>query len=297
MILDDIDKKAFNISSKILNFPTIEKLAEAMNSKDIKGENYDFYSSICYLLFIKRKEYSSNQRQLILKNIPLNLINNFFANSQSYSIFNNNNPLFSFSPSPSIPFTDKSINTLSMILNIIILCIQNDEDMKMFSETFGKEAINFFFDNMCYILQNSNNFRLNRKILGLFANCFIYNDELIARYFRDIEKSILIKNIGTNIVTKLQQIMKNKQKNYINIIVKDKNDVEEKIKKNDISAIDKICYIIRFLIFILSGPQGSYVFDRYDYLLLLKFFRELNITNTKIDELITRLKGIIKTKV
>ena len=292
MILDDVDKKAFNIYEKI-NFPPIEELSEIMKNKDIKEEDFDYYSSISYLLFTKRNEFSSNQRQLILKNIPLNIINDFFVNNQSSSINNDNSSLFYFSssPSPSVSFPSKNINTLSMILNIIILCIQNDEDMKMFIDNFGKEDVYFFIDNMCYLLQNSDNFRLHRKILGLLTNFFIYNDEIILSYLRKIERIIDNNNMSTNIIIKLQQIMKIKQKKYINLIVGNKNEVEEKIKNND---IDTICYIIKFLIFILSGSQGNFIFDEKDYVSILKFFRELNIRNQKIDELVYQLKIRIK---
>ena len=56
MILDDVDKKAFNIYEKI-NFPPIEDLAEIMKKKDIKEEDFDYYSSISYLLFTKKKYF------------------------------------------------------------------------------------------------------------------------------------------------------------------------------------------------------------------------------------------------
>ena len=144
---------------------------------------------------------------------------------------------------------------------------------------------------MCYLLKNSDNFRLQRKILGLLANFFIYNDEIILNYLRKVERIIDSINIRTNIIIKLQQIMKIKQKKYINLIVGNKTEVEGKIKNND---IETICYIIRFLIFILSGSQGNFIFDEKDYVSILKFFRELKITNPKIDELIYQLKIRIK---
>ena len=292
MILDDIDKKAFNIYEKI-NYPPIEDLAEIMKKKDIKEEDFDYYSSISYLLFTNKKVFSSNQRQLILKNIPLKSINAFFMNNQSFSLNDDNCSLFyfSFSPSPSVSFPAKNINTLSMILNIIILCIQNDEDMKMIIENFGKKEVYFFIDNMCYLLQNSDNFRLQRKILGLLANFFIYNDEIILNYLRKVERIIDSNNMRTNIIIKLQQIMKNKQKKYINLIVENKTEVEGKIKNND---IEDICYIIKFLTFILSGAQGIFIFNEKDYASILKFFRELKIRNSKIDALIYQLKVRIK---
>ena len=227
-------------------------LIETMKNKGIKEEDFDFYSSLGYLLFITRSQLSSNQRQLILKNLPLKIINHFFVNNQ---INNDNNPLFNFSsyPSPSIPFPGKNINTLLMIINIIILCNQIDEDMKIFIEYYGKEEIYFFNDNMCYLLETSNNFRLNRKILGLLANFFVHSDEIILKYMRNIERIINEGDIRTNIIAKLQQIVRIKQKNYINLIVGNKTEIEEKIKKNDIVTIDNICDIFKFLIFILSG--------------------------------------------
>ena len=94
MILDDIDKNIFNIYEKI-NYPPIEELAEIMKNKDIKKEDFDYYSSISYLLFINRNIFSSNQRQLILKNIPLNKINDFFSNNKSFSLINDNCSFFS----------------------------------------------------------------------------------------------------------------------------------------------------------------------------------------------------------
>ena len=293
MILDDVDKKAFNIYEKV-NFPSIEEMAEMMRNKNIKEEDFDFYSSLCYLLFIKKDDFSPLQRQLILKNLPFYILNDFFANYQNNSLnTENNNSIFyySSSPSQSVCFPTKNINTLSMILNIIILCIQNDEDMKMFMEYFGKDDIFFLIDNMLFLLQSIENFRVQRKILGLFAKFFMYNDEIILNYLRKLELSIDTLNISTNIIIKLQQILKNKQKKYIGLIVGNKKEIEEKIKKND---IESICYIIRFLIFILSGSQGNYLFDEKEYISILKFFKELNIRNQKLEELIFHLKVKIK---
>ena len=292
MILDDIDKKAFAIYEKV-NFPSIEEVTEIMKTKNIKEEDFDYYSSISYLLFIKRKEFLPNQRQLILKNIPFNILNDYFVNNQSYSFINDNNSILEYSSSPdnSSLFPTKDINTLCMIINIIIFSIQSDEDVKLFIEYFGKEEVFFFIDNMCYLLQNTNNFRLQRKILGLFTIFFQYNDEIILNFLRKVEKTIDNYNISSNIIIKLQQIMKNKQKKYINLIVGNKNEIEEKIRNND---IDKICYLIRFLTFILSGTQGTFIFDEKDYVSLLKFFRELNIRNQKLDEILFQLKIKIK---
>ena len=53
-------------------------------------------------------------------------------------------------------------------------------------------------------------------------------------------------------------------------------------------------YIIRFLKFILSGTQGNFIFDEKDYVSLLKFFKDLEITNQKISEYIYELKLRIK---
>jgi hypothetical protein len=292
MILDDVDKNAFNIYEKV-NFPPIEEIAEIMKNKNINEEDFDYYSSVSYLLFIKRNIFSSIQRQLFLKNIPFHILNDFFANYQSKSINNDSSSLFYFSSSqsPTISFPTKNINTLSMVLNIIIFCIQTDEDMKMFIENFGKDEVYFFIDNLCYLLQSNENFRLQRKILGLLTTFFIYNDEIILNYFRKVERIIDNLNISTNMIIKLQQILKNKQKKYINLIVENKNEIEEKIQNND---IDNICYIIRFLIFILSGTQGNFIFDEKEYVAILKFFKELNIRNQKLNELIYQLKIRIK---
>ena len=292
MILDDVDKKAFNIYEKI-NFPSIEEIIEIMKNKNIKEEDYDFYSSLCYLLFIKRNEFSSSQRQLVLKNIPFSAINDFYGNFQNCSLGGDNNSIFylSSSPSPTTSCPTKNISALSMILNIIILCIQNDDDMKVFIEFFSKNEIFYFIDNMLCLLKSMENFRLQRKILGILAKFFVYNDEIILNYLRKLEIAIDSLNISTNIIIKLQQILKNKQKKYINIIVGNKKEIEEKIKKNE---IESICYIIRFLIFILSGSQGNYLFDEKEYVSLLKFFKELNMKNQRIDELIFQLKVKIK---
>ena len=292
MILDDIDKKAFNIYEN-LHFPSIEEIAEIMKNKNINEEDFDYFSSISYLLFTKRKDLFPNQRQILLKNIPFNTINDIFINNQNYLNINDNNSLFDFS-SPRISssfFPTKDINTLCMILNIIIFCIQSDDDMKILIEHFGKDEVYFFIENFCYLLQNTDNFRLQRKILGLFNIFFQYNDEIILFFFRKVEKIIDSINISSNIIIKLQQIMKNKQKKYINLIISNKNEIEGKIKNND---IESICYIIRFLTFIISGSQGIFIFEEKDYVSLLKFFRELNLKNKKLDEHILQLKIKIK---
>ena len=294
MILDDVDKKAFNIY-KNMNFPSIEEVTEIMKNKSIKEEDFDYYSSVSYLLFLKRNEFLPNQRHLVLRNIPFNDINDFFINNQSYSLYNDNSICNSFhnssSTPPSFSFPAKDINTLCMVLNIIIFCIQSDEDTKMFIEHFGKDEVFFFIDNMCYLLQRVDCFRLKRKIIGLLTAFFQYNDEIILSFLRRIENIIVNNNISSNIITKLQQVMKNKQKHYIDLIISNKNEIKEKIKNND---IDSICYLIRFFIYILSGAQGSYIFDEKDYVKLLKCLRDLNIKNKSINDLIIQLKVRIK---
>ena len=291
MTLDDIDKKSFNIYSKI-SFPPVEELAELMKKKDIKEEDFDFYCSISYLLFIKRKEFSPKQRQLIIKNIPFDLINDIFNNNQNYSNDNENflNDISSFN-SPSFSFSSKDINIICMIINIIILTIQCEEDMKYLIESYGKYELFNFIDNICYLLQFIDNFRLKRKILSLLTRFFQNSDEIILNYLRRIERIIDNYSISTNIIIKMQQILKNKQTNYINLLINSKNEIIEKIEKND---VEKICYLIKFLSFILSGSQGNYIFDENNYTDLFKFFRDLNKTNQNIEQSIARLKKSIK---
>ena len=292
MILDDIDKKGFNIYENI-NFPSIEEIAEIMKNKNIKEEDFDYFSSISYLLFTKRKDLSPNQRQILLRNIPFNTINDFFVNNQSYLNINDINSILNFSSSqaPSFFIPAKDINTLCMVLNIIIFCIQSDDDMKLFIEHFGKDEVIFFIDNLCYLFQKIDHFRLQRKILGLFTIFFQYSDEIILYRFRKIETIIDNINISSNIIIKLQQIMRNKQKKYINLIISNKSEIEDKIKNND---VERIGYVIRFLTFIISGSQGNCIFEEKDYISLLKFFRDLNLKNQKLDEYLLQLKIKIK---
>ena len=290
MILDDVDKKSFAIYEKI-NYPDIEELSEIMKNKNIKEEDFDYFASISYLLFMKRNEFLPEQRQLILKNIPFYTLNSLISDNQSESFNNNSIFYLSSSPDNSFTFPLECVNTLCMILNIIIFCVQSEEDIKMFIEYYGKDEVYYFIDNMCFLLENINIFRLQRKILALFVDFFRYNDEIILNFFRKVEKIIDINNISTNIVIKLQQIMKNKQKKYINLILENKDKIEEKLKNNE---IDKICYIIQFLTFILSGAQGNFIFEEKIYVSFLKYFRELNIKNQKIDENLFQLKIRIK---
>lgn len=292
MVLDDVDKKTFKIYEKA-NFPPIEEITEIMKSKNINEEDFDYYSSISYLLFMKRKEFSPSQRYLFLKNIPFRLLNDHFMNTQSYD-----NYLCDISSSQSphsscanLPKNDKNINTICMILNIILFCIQSGEDIKMFFEIFEKNEVFLFIDNLCNLLQMTDNFRLQRKILGLMANFFKFSDEIILNFFRKVEKIIENNNISSNMIIKLQQIMKNKQKKYIDLIVQNKSEIEAKIKNND---IEHICYIIRFLKFILSGTQGNFIFDEKDYVSFLKLFKDLEVTNQKISQYIYELKLKIK---
>ena len=66
-----------------------------------------------------------------------------------------------------------------------------------------------------HLLQMTNNFRLQRKILGLMTNFFNNNDEIILNFFRKVERIIDNNNISSNLIIKLHQIMKNKQKNIL----------------------------------------------------------------------------------
>jgi hypothetical protein len=264
-----------------------------MKSKNINEEDFDYYSSISYLLFIKRKEFSPEQRYLFLKNIPFDLLKDYAMNGQSYDnyfcdISSSPSPHSSYANQPKI---DKSINTICMLLNIILFCIQSGEDVKIFFDIFEKNEVYVFIDNLCNLLQMTNNFRLQRKILGLMTNFFNYNDEIILNFFRKVERIIDNNSISSNMIIKLQQIMKIKQKKYIDLIVQNKDEIETKIKSKD---IEHICYIIRFLKFILSGTQGNFIFDEKDYVSLLKFFKDLEITNQKISEYIYELKLRIK---
>ena len=178
-----------------------------------------------------------------------------------------------------------------MIINIIILTIQCEEDMKYLIESYGKYELFNFIDNICYLLQFIDNFRLKRKILSLLTRFFQNSDEIILNYLRRVERIIDNYNISTNIIIKMQQILKNKQTNYINLLINSKNQIIEKIEKND---VEKICYLIKFLSFILSGSQGNYIFDENNYTDLFKFFRDLNKKNQNIEQSIARLKKSIK---
>ena len=66
-----------------------------------------------------------------------------------------------------------------------------------------------------HLLQMTSNFRLQRKILGLMTNFFNNNDEIILNFFRKVERIIDNNNISSNLIIKLHQIMKNKQKNIL----------------------------------------------------------------------------------
>ena len=199
MILDD--KKGFNIYKNI-NFPSIEEIPEIMKNKNINDEDFDYFSSISYLLFIKRKDLFPNKRQILLKNIPFSTINDFFVKSPSYLNINDNNSILNFSSSrvPLFFIPTKDINNLCMVLNIILSCIQSDDDMKLFIEHFGKGEVYFFIDNLCLLLQKIDHFRLQREILGLFTIFFQYNDEIILYFFRKIETIIDNINISSNII-------------------------------------------------------------------------------------------------
>ena len=43
----------------------------------------------------------------------------------------------------------------------------------------------------------------------------------------------------------------------------------------------------------MSGTQGNFIFDEKDYVSLLKFFKDLEITNQKISEYIYELKLLL----
>ena len=100
----------------------------------------------------------------------------------------------------------------------------------MFFDIFEKNEVYVFIDNLCNSLQMTDNFRFQRKILGLMANFFNYNDEIILNFFRKVEKIIDNNNISSNMIIKLQQIMKNKQKKYIDLIVQNKDEMKQKLK-------------------------------------------------------------------
>lgn len=122
------------------------------------------------IYYFLRERILTKKRQLIIKNIPFDLINDIFNNNQNYSNDNENflNDISSFN-SPSFSFSLKDINIKFMIINNIILTIQCEEGMKYLIECYGKYELFNFIDNICYLLQFIDNFRLKRKILSLIT--------------------------------------------------------------------------------------------------------------------------------
>ena len=286
--LDDIDKNAFNICQNV-KFPPIEEIAPLMKQKNIQKEDFDYYSSIAYLLFIGRENLTSEQRGIVLQNLPIDLINDFFTSINDNLSKSMQCPSLS-SLSSSFIYPNKDIVTLCMILTIIILAIKYQSDLDVLRDNFGKKKLYIFINNMCILLNNSSNFRLQRKILSFFLSLFRTDDEILFAFFRKIENIIDEKNISSNIVTKMQQILRNKQKEYIDFIVGDK-DIEQKMRNNSVTYI---CQKLKVLVFLLSGSQANYIFNEKDYVELLKFFKNIKIKNFQIDEQLRQLKFCIR---
>ena len=288
--LDDIDKNAFNICKNV-KFPSIEEIAPLMKHKNILKEDFDYYSSIAYLLFIGRNNLTSEQRKIVLKNIPIDLINDFFDSINENLSKNMQCPsLSSCSLSSSFVYPNNNITTLCMILTIIILGIKYQTDLNVLKDNFGKKKLYLFINNMCILLNNSSNFRLQRKILSFFLCLFKVDDEILFTFLRKIENIIDENNISSNIVTKMQQILRNRQKEYIEFIIGDK-DIAQKIRNN---SVEFICKKLKVLVFLLSGTQANYIFCEKDYVELLRFFRNLRLKNFQVDEQLRQLKFCIR---
>ena len=140
--LDDIDKNAFNICKNV-KFPPIEKIAPLMKNKDIIKENFDYYSSIAYLLFTGKDNYTSEQRQIVLKNLPIDLINDYFNSINENLSKSMQCPSLS-SLSSSFIYPNNDITTLCMILTIIILGVKYQIDLNVLKDKFGKKNCIFF---------------------------------------------------------------------------------------------------------------------------------------------------------
>ena len=288
--LDDIDKNAFNICKNV-KFPSIEEIAPLMKHKNILKEDFDYYSSIAYLLFIGRNNLTSEQRKIVLKNIPIDLINDFFDSiNENLSKSMQCPSLSSCSLSSSFVYPNNNITTLCMILTIIILGIKYQTDLNVLKDNFGKKKLYLFINNMCILLNNSSNFRLQRKILSFFLCLFKVDDEILFTFLRKIENIIDENNISSNIVTKMQQILRNRQKEYIEFIIGDK-DIAQKIRNN---SVEFICKKLKVLVFLLSGTQANYIFCEKDYVELLRFFRNLRLKNFQVDEQLRQLKFCIR---
>ena len=288
--LDDIDKNAFNICKNV-KFPSIEEIAPLMKHKNILKEDFDYYSSIAYLLFIGRNNLTSEQRKIVLKNIPIDLINDFFDSiNENLSKSMQCPSLSSCSLSSSFVYPNNNITTLCMILTIIILGIKYQTDLNVLKDNFGKKKLYLFINNMCILLNNSSNFRLQRKILSFFLCLFKVDDEILFTFLRKIENIIDENNISSNIVTKMQQILRNRQKEYIEFIIGDK-DIAQKIRNN---SVEFICKKLKVLVFLLSGSQANYIFCEKDYVELLRFFRNLRLKNFQVDEQLRQLKFCIR---
>ena len=288
--LDDIDKNAFNICKNV-KFPSIEEIAPLMKHKNILKEDFDYYSSIAYLLYIGRNNLTSEQRKIVLKNIPIDLINDFFDSiNENLSKSMQCPSLSSCSLSSSFVYPNNNITTLCMILTIIILGIKYQTDLNVLKDNFGKKKLYLFINNMCILLNNSSNFRLQRKILSFFLCLFKVDDEILFTFLRKIENIIDENNISSNIVTKMQQILRNRQKEYIEFIIGDK-DIAQKIRNN---SVEFICKKLKVLVFLLSGTQANYIFCEKDYVELLRFFRNLRLKNFQVDEQLRQLKFCIR---
>ena len=286
--LDDIDKNAFNICKNV-KFPPIEKIAPLMKNKDIIKENFDYYSSIAYLLFTGKDNYTSEQRQIVLKNLPIDLINDYFNSINENLSKSMQCPSLS-SLSSSFIYPNNDITTLCMILTIIILGVKYQIDLNVLKDKFGKKKLYLFINNMCILLNNSNSFRLQRKILSFFLSLFKVDDEILFDFLRKIENIIDKKDISSNIVTKMQQILRNRQKEYIDFIIEDK-DIAQKLRNNN---VEFICKKLKVLVFLLSGTQANYIFCEKDYVNLLKFFKNLRLKNFQVDEQLKQLKRCIR---
>ena len=205
--MDDFDKKTFSQIS-LFESPKISELISSISKDQITEKDFEVYTWISFILY-SQKDIDDVLRNSIIEAFPLELIN------------------------ISIDYSDRGV--LNMIFNCLICLIQNEINYNILKSKEIRKFMLILLD----ILKSTKHYRIKRKIVGLISLIFKFDNKILTEFFCKFHNIIDEINLGSVILIKLYQDMKNKFKQIFNVIyekidTKDKNEIEEILENLDV---------------------------------------------------------------
>jgi hypothetical protein len=257
LILDDFDKKTYDTLS-IYNLPPLSELILKIQSDNITENDFILYSYISYSLYSNSNDISCIKEDIInlLSKLPINKID-------ASSISN-----------------DRSV--INMLLNCIIFSLRNEEIVQSFIHL---QTFNSFIGNIFKLFSNIKQYRIKRKINGVFNLLFYYSNNIVMQYFVKFHGLIDHIKFGSVMVIKMYQMMKDKQKAIIDSILTYKNGIKD--SKETITKLKVLgCF--------LNISEAELIYQEVKYLELFRYIRKNPNIGKGIISVINDLKRKIR---